>query len=55
MQTIQNCAYRITEMLINSTELHIFKQLHWFPIEQHIKLKVVVLTYKFLNKIIDKN
>jgi len=51
LQLVQNMAARIiTRTSRRSHITPILKELHWLPVEQRIKYKVLTLTYKAINK-----
>jgi hypothetical protein len=51
LQKIQNTAARILTRTKKYDHItHVLKELHWLPVEKRIHFKVLVLTYKCLNK-----
>jgi hypothetical protein len=50
LQRIQNSAVRIVTKCNKSEHITPFlKQLHWLPIQQRIKFKILIMTYKCLH------
>ena len=47
-QNVQNAVARI----ITRTKKYGLKQLHWFPVSQRIKYKILILTYKALARLL---
>ena len=51
MQKIQNRAARIVKKISRHERITpVLRELHWLPVEQRVKFKVAVLTYKSLNE-----
>ena len=49
LRRIQNTAARmITEAFSSDDITHIFKSLHWLPVEARVNFKILLITYKIL-------
>ena len=52
LQYVQNCAVRLVSRTRSSEHITpVLRQLHWLPIKQRIRYKILLLTYKAMNGI----
>ena len=55
LQYVQNCAARLVTRTRSSEHITpVLRRLHWLPVRQWIKYKILLLTYKALNGMVSK-